>query len=317
MRARPPNSNQKPLRVTFEHSSIKESNVVSSVHKPQVGAKNDIAKEEFFTKFKMGMEQGETEKRNTESTNLEEYENIFNVIDSELDALRSSINEESSKDNGPLPSVDDNASLERDSILIDEFPEKKTTQGIPPSYIITAFFATILAFAYHMMSQGPGENSEGKIIMQDSRGQGGNIFYRESRKVERCRFVNGDKYCESEAAGSSSTSSATSGKLYQQATFQKCRYINGESYCESFEKSLSNGNEGISKAQLMKEFRQADSNKDGQVDIKEFEAYKKQYLKEHPEMGSSFANFGDFDHDSNGKISVQEHEEYYKALGLL
>ena len=67
----------------------------------------------------------------------------------------------------------------------------------------------------------------------------------------------------------------------------------------------------------MKEFRQADSNKDGQVNIQEFEAYKKHYLKEHPEMRSSFANFGDFDHDSNGKISVQEHEEYYKALGLL
>jgi len=81
---------------------------VSSVHKPQVGAKNDIAKEEFFTKGKMGMEQGESENRNTESTNLEtpleEYENIFNVIDSELDALRSSINEESSKENDPLPS---------------------------------------------------------------------------------------------------------------------------------------------------------------------------------------------------------------------
>lgn len=152
--------------------------------------------------------------------------------------------------------------------------------------------------------------------------KGGKIHQR--RKVERCRTVNGERYCESQEESTTTTSEDDwNGNPKRRATFQKCRYVNGESYCESFEQSVSSGDdetkpEKFQKAGLAAEFKQADTNRDGKVSQPEFLRYKGMYLQQNPHVSAkSFARFDEFDVDSNGYISVEEHEGYYRNLGLL
>lgn len=279
--------------------------------------------------------EGKEQENETKESSLDEYENMFSKIDSELDALRSSINDDDGGGGGddgksaPLVSPykktesvkDKDGNLDNDQTNEPSHPNSKSetmssTTRLP--FIVVSIFVVVLAVLYAKKPSNPVDN----IVESNLAAPGkGNVVFKESRKVERCRYVNGEKNCESdEASRSSSSSSGNTGGVYQHATFQKCRYVNGQSYCESYEKTLSNnGNENskFTRQQLMAEFRAADIDKDGQVSQAEFEAYKKRYLQIHPDMKNSFASFKDFDPDNSGLITVQEHEQYYKSRGLL
>ncbi|VEU42708.1 unnamed protein product [Pseudo-nitzschia multistriata] len=70
--------------------------------------------------------------------------------------------------------------------------------------------------------------------------------------------------------------------------------------------------------QLTEEFLQADTNNDRKVSRLEFERYKADYLKKHPEADPSmFPRFEDFDPDHNGMVTLQEHEDYYRQQGMI
>mmetsp|Transcript_28972 Transcript_28972/g.37854 ORF Transcript_28972/g.37854 Transcript_28972/m.37854 type:complete len:197 (+) Transcript_28972:85-675(+) len=62
------------------------------------------------------------------------------------------------------------------------------------------------------------------------------------------------------------------------------------------------------------EFALADTNDDNKVSRAEFNYYKSEYLKKHPELASQFPRFEDFDPDSNGMISKAEYDQYYRRL---
>ena len=69
---------------------------------------------------------------------------------------------------------------------------------------------------------------------QQQQQQPPNIQYR-NRKVSRtrCRYVNGQQYCESDEQAQSTSSQGD-----QHYERQQCQYINGESYCESESESF-------------------------------------------------------------------------------
>lgn len=69
-----------------------------------------------------------------------------------------------------------------------------------------------------------------------------------------------------------------------------------------------------SKRQLDSEFEAADIDHDNKVSRAEFNMYKNSYLQKHPEMASQFPKFEDFDPDSNGLISKDEYDAYYRKL---
>mmetsp|Transcript_34301 Transcript_34301/g.80848 ORF Transcript_34301/g.80848 Transcript_34301/m.80848 type:complete len:214 (-) Transcript_34301:209-850(-) len=70
--------------------------------------------------------------------------------------------------------------------------------------------------------------------------------------------------------------------------------------------------------QLTEEFLQADTNNDRKVSRLEFERYKADYLKKHPEADPSmFPRFEDFDPDHNGMVTLKEHEDYYRNQGMI
>lgn len=74
----------------------------------------------------------------------------------------------------------------------------------------------------------------------------------------------------------------------------------------------------VMKQKLTEEFLAADLNNDRQVTRAEFEMYKKEYIKKHPEMKNvQFPAFEEFDPDHNGVISMREHESYYEKHGLI
>lgn len=74
----------------------------------------------------------------------------------------------------------------------------------------------------------------------------------------------------------------------------------------------------VMKQKLNDEFLAADLDNNKQVTRAEFEMYKKQYIAKHPEMKNHpFPAFEDFDPDSNGVISMREHENYYAQQGLV
>lgn len=74
----------------------------------------------------------------------------------------------------------------------------------------------------------------------------------------------------------------------------------------------------VMKQKLTEEFLAADLNNDRQVTRAEFEMYKKEYIKKHPEMSNvQFPAFEEFDPDHNGVISMREHEHYYERQGLI
>ena len=75
--------------------------------------------------------------------------------------------------------------------------------------------------------------------------------------------------------------------------------------------------QSATKQQLADEFMEADLDNDRQVTRYEFEMHKKKYLEKHPEAAASFPNFNDFDPDANGRITMGEHEQYYKDRGML
>lgn len=69
-----------------------------------------------------------------------------------------------------------------------------------------------------------------------------------------------------------------------------------------------------SKQQLDDQFYSADIDNDNLVSRAEFNMYKNQYLKKHPEMASQFPKFEQFDPDANGMISKAEYDAYYRRL---
>ena len=74
----------------------------------------------------------------------------------------------------------------------------------------------------------------------------------------------------------------------------------------------------VMKQKLTEEFLAADLNNDRQVTRAEFENYKREYIKKHPEMKNvQFPAFEEFDPDHNGVISMREHENYYERQGLI
>ena len=172
----------------------------------------------------------------------------------------------------------------------------------------------------------------------------------QKHKVERCKYVNGQKYCESEEHSTTTSGNDENNEpiLQHSVTFQKCAYVNGESYCESYTQEGSGGQQqqqdqgralgngdattggsgasssGLSKQesremkrQIRKEFIIADLNNDGYVNFEEFDFYKQRYLKQYPKDASTFANFEDFDTNNDGFITPKEHEGYYIQRGLL
>jgi hypothetical protein len=73
--------------------------------------------------------------------------------------------------------------------------------------------------------------------------------------------------------------------------------------------------ENCSKEQVDSQFYAADIDNDNLVSRAEFNMYKNQYLKKHPEMASQFPKFEQFDPDANGMISKAEYDAYYRSLG--
>jgi Ca2+-binding EF-hand superfamily protein len=74
----------------------------------------------------------------------------------------------------------------------------------------------------------------------------------------------------------------------------------------------------VTKQKLTEEFLAADIDNNRQVTRAEFEMYKKEYIKKHPEMANvQFPAFEEFDPDHNGVISMSEHEQYYERQGLI
>ena len=71
------------------------------------------------------------------------------------------------------------------------------------------------------------------------------------------------------------------------------------------------------KQQLKDEFLMADVDGNLLVSRAEFEQHKKRYLRSHPENAHLFPAFEDFDPDSNGLISLAEHEEYYRRRNMI
>lgn len=69
-----------------------------------------------------------------------------------------------------------------------------------------------------------------------------------------------------------------------------------------------------SKQQIDEQFYAADIDNDDMVSRAEFNMYKNQYLKKHPEMASQFPKFEQFDPDANGMISKAEYDAYYRKL---
>lgn len=286
---------------------------------------------------------------------FDEFEEKFNAMDSELEEIRSSLVEnENNKDNTTSTLISskqnaalaENAAAEMEQIIktlneqqgtkedpleaTDTSPQGKeerqhpvvvdsntasTKKSSPVASLVFLAVPILLAFivGQKLSTKNPtslDNDAPGHQVSQNER----NNNYQEKRKIERCKYVNGEKYCESEEQ---STSSGNGGDGPQRVyAFQKCRYVNGESYCESVEQRVSTDN-FLSRGQLAAEFKDADQNRDGQVSKPEFERYKRLYLQQNPEMTNSFAAFEDFDLDSNGFITVEEHEGYYKALGLL
>mmetsp|Transcript_44824 Transcript_44824/g.54246 ORF Transcript_44824/g.54246 Transcript_44824/m.54246 type:complete len:198 (-) Transcript_44824:459-1052(-) len=70
----------------------------------------------------------------------------------------------------------------------------------------------------------------------------------------------------------------------------------------------------LSRNQLDEEFLTADIDQDNKVSRAEFNMYKQNYLKKHPEMAGKFPAFEDFDPDHNGLISKAEYDQYYRKL---
>lgn len=256
------------------------------------------------------------------TTSIDEYEDRFNEIDATLEAFRSSIKD----DVNDIPDTNSMASsLNAPSVItidrVSESNEQITeSKKSSPLAILAVLIPIILAF---FVGQKLSSSPSPVIDTPQTLNNGRTINYEEKRKVEKCRYdVNGERICESDEQSVSSSSPGGSGgqRVFHQATFQKCRYVNGKSYCESLQQELSSGGDAkhqFSKKQLVDEFRAADVNQDGQVSRPEFERYKKLYLQQYPDTESTFAKFEDFDSDSNGLISANEHEGYYKALGLL
>jgi hypothetical protein len=319
-------------------------------------------------------------------TYIDEYEDRFSEIDSELDALRSSILEDNTTDDTPSiakEEKEDRSSTLHNSELVTSLVEESvaemskvvktlkkgstsdplpsatsnegSTQTDEPavtqneqstaskpaekkSSLIYAIIPVIIAvlvglkLSNNAVSVVDGSTGAASVQIPNSN-NGRAIQYQESRKVERCRIVNGKKYCESDEQSRTATSDGSGAistgqpRVFQQATFQKCRYANGRSHCESFHQQLADfssdnlNNNEIQKftvQRLMQEFREADVNRDSRVSKKEFQHYKQRYLKAYPEAAeSSFASFGDFDHNRDGLITVDEHEKYYRDRHLL
>lgn len=284
------------------------------------------------------------------ATSIDEYEDRFNEIDSALDAIRSSIKDD---DDDIAQSLDDassfssslNASLLKNALAeesagemgsetmpassstqIDPIPEqggatKKMDSQKSPLILLAVLIPLILAFVVGQKLSPAVDSDTTSTVIPQTNNNDQTVNYQDKRKIERCRYVNGEKHCESDEQSVSSSSPGGSGeqRVFHQATFQKCRYVNGQSYCESFQQQLSSSEpkNPLSQKQLAAEFHAADVNQDDQVSRPEFERYKTLYLQEYPDMESTFAKFEDFDSDTNGFISVKEHEGYYKALGLL
>ena len=286
----------------------------------------------------------------TESdSSLNELEDKFNKIDSEIDALRSEIDHDDNDfDDATIETLDTidisamktalaEKSADEMEQIVNSMKEQrgsensgapkandtpKKASSSPMMYLLIAL-PILLAFVVgQKFSSSPvptGEDGTSVNIEVKTEPQ---VKYEQKRKVERCKYVNGEKYCESEEESTSSSSPGSGGqpRLNRQATFQKCHYANGESYCESFQQSVSGdagGAQKLTRNELTAEFQDADTNGDGQVSKPEFERYKQIYLQQYPEAANSFARFEEFDRDSSGLITVNEHEGYYKGLGLL
>ena len=183
-----------------------------------------------------------------------------------------------------------------------------------------------LAWKLSTVQQGHGDDNtftdggSGMVMTsQDSNKQGvggGSILNKIKRKKERCKNVDGQKYCETEEIIGN-----------KQSIFQKCWYVNDESYCETFEQVSDledDGDDGggdtlmklmSGKLSLTDEFRIADTNQDQLVSKSEFKKFKNDYLKIHPEITeSNFVQFDDFDTNGDGMITTEEHEGYYQRL---
>ena len=215
---------------------------------------------------------------------------------------------------------------------------KKEEQSRSPLLMVAVIVPIILAY-FLGQSQSPPSDVVGdgqvscEVPSEGAASNDGAPQYSQSRKKERCKYDRyGNKYCESveESVSSDGGKSQSGGPGLQAATFRKCWFTNGESYCESVEKSISGGGsnsqEGsvavqqtaFTRRQLMDEFMFADTNGDGMVSYSEFERYKRNYLQVNPDADpQSFANFDEYDANSDGYISVQEHEGYYIDRGLL
>lgn len=81
------------------------------------------------------------------------------------------------------------------------------------------------------------------------------VHFQQTYTRQVCRYINGQRYCESDQESQSSSSNCGGSKSdttsqqaqQQQVRYQRqqCRYVNGESYCESYEESRSaSGNGG-------------------------------------------------------------------------
>jgi len=100
-------------------------------------------------------------------------------------------------------------------------------------------------------------------------------------------------------------------KLYE-------RYVQDVSNLKHQNTQLQEYIQATTVQQLADEFRMADTNSDNRVSRLEFEQYKRQYLKQHPEADPSmFPRFEDFDPDYNGMVTFTEHEDYYRKQGMI
>ena len=95
------------------------------------------------------------------------------------------------------------------------------------------------------------------------------------------------------------------------------KYLQDVGALQSQNAELQNYITSLTKQMLTEEFLSADLDNDRRVTRAEFEMHKKKYLAQHPEFQGQFPRFEEFDPDSNGMITLAEHENYYERQGLV
>jgi len=95
------------------------------------------------------------------------------------------------------------------------------------------------------------------------------------------------------------------------------KYIQDVTTLQKQIEELDNFIKETTRTQLADEFSRADYDENNKVSRAEFEQYKREYIRKHPDMANQFPAFEEFDPDHNGMITLREHQAYYEDRGMI